>query len=80
MRFLNKPVLLECLNIKYHIGRTEHPCSIKIILELFSDKGREELLTEHAMKWNRRKIEGLPRSLSKRYTKVQYVTSFLVFV
>lgn len=80
MHFLNKPVLLERLNIKYHAARTEHPCSIKIISVLFSDKGREELLTEHAMKWNRRKIEGLPHSLSKHYIKVQYVTSFLVFV
>lgn len=32
--------------------------------------GREEILTEHALEWNRRKIEGLPQSLAKRYKKV----------
>lgn len=32
--------------------------------------GREELLTEHAIHWNRRKIEGLPCSLAKCSTKV----------
>ena len=37
---------------------------------LFVTLGREELLTEHAIQWNRKKIEGLPRSLAKRYNKV----------
>ena len=32
--------------------------------------GREELLTEHAMHWNRRKIESLAAALAKRLTKV----------
>ena len=32
--------------------------------------GREELLTEHALQWNRKKVEKLPQSLAKRYTKV----------
>ena len=32
--------------------------------------GREELLTEHAMQWSRRKIEGLAHYLAKRYEKV----------
>ena len=32
--------------------------------------GREELLTEHAIHWSRRKIEGLPCSLAKCSTKV----------
>lgn len=40
--------------------------------------GREELLTEHAIFWNRKKIEGLPRSLAKRYTKVSELLHFLV--
>ena len=31
---------------------------------------REELLTEHALQWNRRKVEHLPQSLAKRYKKV----------
>ena len=31
---------------------------------------REELLTEHALQWNRRKVERLPQSLAKRYKKV----------
>ncbi|EDO31139.1 predicted protein [Nematostella vectensis] len=33
--------------------------------------GREELLTEHAQKWNQRKIESLPRSLAQRYSKAE---------
>ena len=32
--------------------------------------GREELLTEHVMSWNQRKILNLPESLLKRYLKV----------
>lgn len=39
--------------------------------------GREERLTEHAMQWNRRKIEGLARSLSKRYEKVLKTLSII---
>ncbi|XP_048586080.1 uncharacterized protein LOC116618382 isoform X3 [Nematostella vectensis] len=34
-------------------------------------EGREELLTEHAQKWNQRKIESLPRSLAQRYSKAE---------
>lgn len=37
---------------------------------LLSYTGREELLTEHALQWNRKKVEKLPQSLAKRYTKV----------
>ena len=40
--------------------------------------GREELLTEHALQWNRKKVEKLPQSLAKRYTKVGNVIFFLV--
>ena len=32
--------------------------------------GREELLTAHAMHWNRNKVERLPHSLAKRYMTV----------
>ncbi|KAK2561879.1 hypothetical protein P5673_015276 [Acropora cervicornis] len=32
-------------------------------------EAREELLTEHALQWNRRKAECLPQSLAKRYKK-----------
>lgn len=39
-------------------------------LLLDNPTGREELLTEHSIHWNRRKIESLPHSLTKRYTKV----------
>lgn len=31
---------------------------------------RENLLTEHTLQWNRRKVERLPQSLAKRYKKV----------
>lgn len=40
--------------------------------------GREELLTEHAMSWNKRKIVGLPVFLSKRYAKVR--VTYLVYL
>ena len=40
--------------------------------------GREELLTEHAMSWNKRKIVGLPVFLSKRYAKVG--VTYLVYL
>ena len=33
--------------------------------------GREELLTEHAIHWDRQKIEGLPCPLAKRSTEVK---------
>lgn len=33
--------------------------------------GREELLTEHAIHWDRQKIEGLPCPLAKRSTEGQ---------
>lgn len=39
-------------------------------LSLFFCFGREELLSEHAIHWNRRKIEGLPYSPAKRSTKL----------
>ena len=38
---------------------------------LFFLLGREELLTEHVIHWDRRKIEGLPCSLAKCSTKVK---------
>lgn len=31
---------------------------------------REELITEHAIAWNQRKINGMAQSLSRRYTRV----------
>ena len=33
--------------------------------------GREELLPEHAIHWDRQKIEGLPCPLAKRSTEVK---------
>ena len=38
--------------------------------------GREELLTEHALQWNRKKVEKVPQSLAKRYTKVVMIFLF----
>lgn len=32
-------------------------------------ENREELITEHALMWNRRKINGMVQSLSRRYTR-----------
>ena len=34
--------------------------------------GQEELLTEHALQWNRKKIEKLPLSLPKQYSKIGF--------
>ena len=31
---------------------------------------REELITEHALKWNKRKILGMVQSLAQRYLRV----------
>ena len=31
---------------------------------------REELITEHALRWNKRKIVGMVQSLARRYTRV----------
>lgn len=42
----------------------------KIEYCLFLKTGREELLTEHAMDWNKRKIKKLSSLLAKRYAKV----------
>ena len=43
---------------------------VDLFFFLLSYTGREELLTEHALQWNRKKVERLPQSLAKRYTKV----------
>jgi len=43
----------------------------KSIDELNDFLGREELLTEHALHWNYRKIEVQASSLLKRYKKVR---------
>ena len=40
-------------------------------LPVFFFLGREELLTEHAIHWDRQKIEGLPCPLAKRSTEVK---------
>ncbi|CAB3998115.1 Hypothetical predicted protein [Paramuricea clavata] len=40
-------------------------------------EGREELITEHALRWNRNKIQKLASFLSKRYTKVKTKTLLL---
>ncbi len=37
---------------------------------VYNSLGREELITEHALHWNRNKIKKLASFLSKRYTKV----------
>ncbi|XP_078375746.1 uncharacterized protein LOC144659183 [Oculina patagonica] len=34
-------------------------------------EGREELLTENALQWNRKKVERLPQILAKRYSKTK---------
>ncbi|XP_032232016.2 uncharacterized protein LOC116605656 isoform X1 [Nematostella vectensis] len=34
-------------------------------------EGREELLTEHALEWNRRKIVGMPSYLARKYKRVE---------
>ena len=34
---------------------------------------REELITEHAIAWNKRKINGMAQSLSRRYTRVSII-------
>lgn len=31
---------------------------------------REELITEHALRWNKRKIVGMAQSLAQRFTRV----------
>lgn len=31
---------------------------------------REELITEHALRWNKRKIVGMAQSLAQQYTRV----------
>ena len=36
----------------------------------FNLLGRHELLTEHALAWNRRKVIGMANTLSKRYVRV----------
>ena len=43
-----------------------------------SFSGREELLTEHVMAWNRRKILNLAEALSKRFVKVIRVSLYSV--
>lgn len=55
----------EVEHINSHFSRLG--CCTKHMLP----EGREELLTEHAIHWNRRKIEGLPCSLAKCSTKNQ---------
>ena len=39
--------------------------------------GREELLTEHALVWNKRKIIRMPAVLAKRYIQVSGVHSIV---
>ena len=46
-----------------------------VVLHLIHDRynsaaGREELLTEHALTWNKWKVEKMPLALAKRYLKV----------
>ena len=41
-----------------------------MIAHIFFPPGREELLTEHAIAWNRRKIFNLAEALCNRYLKV----------
>lgn len=54
---------------------TDVQCFTKILQkridELNDFLGREELLTEHALHWNYRKIEVQASSLLKRYKKVR---------
>ena len=33
--------------------------------------GREELLTEHALRWNKHKVENMAGTLAQRYVKVR---------
>lgn len=54
----------EVEHINSHFSRLG--CCTKHMLP----EGREELLTEHAIHWSRRKIEGLPCSLAKCSTKI----------
>ena len=37
--------------------------------------GRDELLTEHVLAWNRRKIIGMVKSLCQRYSRVGAIAS-----
>ena len=36
----------------------------------YNFQDREELITEHALRWNKRKIVGMVQSLARRYTRV----------
>ena len=40
---------------------------------------REELITEHALRWNKRKIVGMAQSLAQRYTRVS-MQQFTLYV
>ena len=37
---------------------------------MFYSLGRDELITEHALAWNRRKICAMVTALGKRFTRV----------
>lgn len=37
--------------------------------------GRDELLTEHVLAWNRRKVIGMVKSLCQRYSRVSAIAS-----
>lgn len=39
-------------------------------LKMFYSLGRDELITEHALAWNRRKICAMVTSLGKRFTRL----------
>ena len=52
-------------------------CSFKIFYLILAHdylfyhfEDREELITEHALRWNKRKIVGMAQSLAQRYTRV----------
>ena len=36
----------------------------------YNFQDQEELITEHALRWNKRKIVGMVQSLARRYTRV----------
>jgi hypothetical protein len=52
--------------------------TVWIINQFILPTGREELLTEHALVWNKRKITQMPAVLAKRYIQVSVV--ILLFV
>ncbi|XP_028412158.1 uncharacterized protein LOC114534881, partial [Dendronephthya gigantea] len=61
----------EVEQINSHFSRLG--CTTKHMLP----EGREELLTEHALEWNKRKITKLSSILAKRYTKAKDKTAIM---